>query len=130
MKPDEGLPRERRVRKRQDFLRIQSGKRKLRSNHLLLAISPPRNQEHNDSRIGITVTRKVDKRAARRNRLKRRVREFFRRERSLFTEPVDMVVIALDGATELDFQQVCWELRGLLLKMGLLKRGAKRPASV
>jgi ribonuclease P protein component len=129
MKADEGLPPQRRVRKRQDFLRIQSSKRKLRSPHLLLALSAPRNKDTTDSRIGITVTRKVDKRAARRNRLKRRVREFFRRERILFTEPVDMVVIALDGATELDYQQVCWELRGLLLKMGLLKRGATRPAS-
>jgi len=123
MKPDERLPRERRVRKRQDFLRIQGSKQKIRSRHLLLARAKPRDSQTADSRIGITVTTKVDKRAARRNRFKRAVREFFRRERRFLLEPVDMVVIAMDGATELNSQELCWELRGLLLKIGLLKRG-------
>ena len=93
---DERLDRTRRIRKRQDFLRIQSGSRKKRSNHILLAYSSPRVTGQADSRIGITVTRKVDKRAARRNRFKRRVREFFRRERLKLTETVDLVVIAGD----------------------------------
>ena len=122
MAADERLSRDRRVRKRQDFLRIQSSRRKLRSAHLLVALTAPRPIESRSptSRIGITVTRKIDKRAARRNRIKRWVREFFRKHRSDFREQVDMVVIALDGAAELDFQELTGELKGLLLRAGIL----------
>ena len=138
MAADERLSRDRRVRKRQDFLRIQSSRRKYRSAHLLVALTAPRQlgsrqigsrqlgsrgeneSRPSTSRLGITVTRKIDKRAARRNRIKRWVRECFRKQRSHFREQVDMVVIALDGAAELDYQQLTKELHGLFLRAGLL----------
>ena len=44
-------------------------------------------------RLGITVTRKVGN-AVVRNRIKRAVRELFRRNRDLLTRPVDLVVHA------------------------------------
>lgn len=123
MAPDERLTRDRRVRKRQDFLRVQGSRRKYRSNHLLLAVSSP---GRGPSRIGITVTRKVDKRATRRNRIKRWIREVFRKERERFTEAADLVVIALEGAAELDFNQISWELRGVLMKAGILRSAGSR----
>lgn len=66
------------------------------------------------SRLGITVTTKIDKRAARRNTLKRRVRELFRRGLSL--ENQDMVIIALTGATLLTYVQINEELTSLVEK--------------
>ena len=48
------------------------------------------------SRIGITVTRKLGG-AVVRNRIKRRVREVFRRNRSRLTPPLDLVVNARSG---------------------------------
>ena len=128
MAPDERLSRERRVRKRQDFLRIQGSRHKFRSTHLLLAVASPGRlaDGRSTSRLGITVTRKVDKRAARRNRIKRWIRDVFRKEREHFTEPVDLVVIALEGAAELDFKQISWELRGVLMKAGLLRNAGAR----
>ena len=128
MAPDERLSRDRRVRKRQDFLRIQGSRRKFRSTHLLLAVAPAGRTAGSaaTSRIGITVTRKVDKRATRRNRIKRWIRDVFRKERERFTEPADLVVIALEGAAELDFKQISWELRGVLMKAGLLRSAGTR----
>ncbi|MCA9521794.1 MAG: ribonuclease P protein component [Myxococcales bacterium] len=48
------------------------------------------------SALGITVSRKVGN-AVRRNRIKRWLREVFRRHRELFEVPVQLVVIARPG---------------------------------
>lgn len=49
--------------------------------------------EAGESRLGITVTRKVGN-AARRNRIKRRFRDVFRRNRAKLVPPMDLVVNA------------------------------------
>ena len=126
-KRDQSLGPNRRVQSRRDFLRIQQSGEKHRSKHILVAISLRRTAADHppspppaESRIGITVTTKVHKRAVMRNLFKRRVREIFRRYRGRFGQSFDVVVIALNGATELDYSQVekefCWCLRraGLL----------------
>jgi ribonuclease P protein component len=64
-------------------------------------------------RLGITVTRRVGNAVAR-NRVKRRVRECFRRRRSELDRPVDVVVIARRGAVDLESEQVESELATLL----------------
>ena len=128
---DERLTRARRIRKRREFLRVQSSATKIRTHQLLLAITAPEGPpEEAESRLGVTITTKVDKRAARRNRLKRRIRHFFRRERAYFLRTVDLVVIALDGATELDYRAVAYQLRWGLRKAGVLKpkRVPREPA--
>jgi ribonuclease P protein component len=56
------------------------------------------------------VTKKVGT-AVERNRVKRLVREVFRRNRDLFPEAMDVVCIAKKGAPELDYQRVRDELR-------------------
>ena len=123
---DHRLLRSRRVRKRADFMRIQGSKRKARMNNLLVALATPFKESNPDSRLGITVTTKVDKRAVKRNKFKRRVREFFRKERQYFQEKVDIVVIALDGACELSYRELVWQLRGALLKARVLKHRERK----
>ena len=99
---DYGLGPSRRVKRRKDYLRIQSEGRKIRSKHFLTTVAARIGSvsESADSRIGVTITKKIDKRAARRNRLRRRIREFFRLNRSRLRPSTDIVVIALAGATE------------------------------
>lgn len=60
-------------------------------------------------RLGITVTKKVAK-AVGRNRVKRVVREVFRKNRSLFPVGCDVVVIAKSGAPALRYEDVRTEL--------------------
>lgn len=115
---DERLMQARRVRKRQDFLRIQSTGRKVRSFNMLVVFIFKETGE--ESRLGITTTRKIDKRAARRNRFKRRVREYFRRERRRFERQADIVVIALEGACELSYDEIAFQLRFAMRKVGVL----------
>ncbi len=78
-------------------------------------------------RIGLTVTTKVHKRAVRRNRLKRHLREVFRKDRRFLLYPADIVVIALEGAVDLNFQDVRSEFRFAMRKAGLLPYRQKNP---
>ena len=73
-------------------------------------------------RLGVTVTTKIDKRAARRNRLKRRVREVFRRNRARMPiRPLDAVLIARSGATALGFAAVRHEVLQLFASAKLIE---------
>jgi ribonuclease P protein component len=117
---DERFGPERRVKKRKDFLRIQDRGNKVRSRHLLLSVAP--RAAGGNSRLGITVTKKIDKLAVVRNRLKRRLRELFRKNRHQVAEGFDLVAIALTGAPELSYAELESELRFILKKAGLLRR--------
>jgi ribonuclease P protein component len=61
------------------------------------------------ARLGLTVSQKVGG-AVRRNRVKRLLREVFRRERALFPRGAELVVIAKAGATIDGFAAVRDEL--------------------
>lgn len=134
---------ERRVKRRREYLELQNKGKKARGRYFLVSHCPtianrPGRKANEDllpaceNRIGITVTKKVNKRAAHRNRLKRRVREIFRHLRPRIQGYNDIVVIALNGATELSNEQVSRELKYLFYKAKLLpekKRGNSRGAS-
>ena len=60
-------------------------------------------------RVGVTVTKKVGHAVAR-NRVKRRVREVFRRHRDLFPAGIDVVFIAKRDAPSLTFAEVLAEV--------------------
>lgn len=124
-KRDTSYPKLRRIRKRPEYLRIQDKGKKLRTKHFMLSHMPLSTQTE-DSRLGITVTKKVHKRAVIRNQIKRRVREVFRRARPKFNAHGDIVIIALAGASELDFGQISRQLTFLFYKSKLLKEKAQK----
>jgi len=62
------------------------------------------------------VTKKVGT-AVQRNRIKRVVREVFRRNRSLFPASHDLVFIAKRGATEIGYESLLSELRRAAKKL-------------
>ena len=63
-------------------------------------------------RLGLAVTRRLGK-AVKRNRVKRLLREFFRRHKSELS-PRDLVIMARPGANALSYHQVQEELGQLL----------------
>jgi ribonuclease P protein component len=62
-----------------------------------------------DARLGVTVSAKVGG-AVQRNRIKRRVREFFRLHRSKLQPAQDLLIIARVGADKLSYRDVESEL--------------------
>lgn len=115
------LPRRMRVRKRFDFLRIQSSQRKASGRHLLVLVLP--SERARPCRLGITVTRKVGN-AVVRNRVKRWLREGFRRHAAQAEPPpegFDLVVIARPSAASAGFEETRAELTRLMDR--LMRRG-------
>jgi ribonuclease P protein component len=84
----EALPKQRRLAKRPEFVRVYETGRKQFSRYAVLFFA---GNDLKNSRIGITVTKKVGK-ANIRNRLKRWTREVYRRQR----EPLGLDAHALD----------------------------------
>lgn len=68
-----------------------------------------RTNDYTESRIGVTVSGKVGNSVIR-NRIKRRVREFFRRRRAVLPQGVDFLVIARKSAVDLPFRALDIEL--------------------
>jgi len=111
-----------RVRRRADYLRIQSQGRKIHTAHFVLAVLP-RQDAGPSCRLGITVTRKVAN-AVGRNRIKRLMREVFRRNRGLFPPACDVVAIAKGGADTLGYEGVLSEIARVLGDPGRRPRSA------
>ena len=130
MKP-EGLPRRLRLRRRAEFLRVQKTGTKLHTRHFLVFVAPSlplvsaRRPGHvglqddrlPETRLGVTVTRKVGK-AVHRNRIKRLVREAFRRHRRDFAEGLDIVWVAKRDAGTLSYPSMVAEMKALADRLG------------
>jgi len=100
--PGQSFPKRERIAKRRDFVRIYEEGRKLFGRYSVLFIAP---NSLGHPRLGITVTRKLGK-AHDRNRLKRWVREAYRRRRGplgLETRSLDLIVNVKAAATTSDF---------------------------
>lgn len=118
-----------RIKRRVDFRRVQQSGRKIHTPHYVLAVLP--RPEGGPTRLGITVTRKVAP-AVGRNRIKRVMREVFRRHRELFPDACDVVVIAKEGARALGYEEALGELQhvGRALQSANRPRGPRRPPPV
>lgn len=104
------LRRADRIRSGKDFRRLQKQGRRRVGAHLVVLCGP--GWDRSRTRLGLTVSRRVGNAVAR-NRVKRRVREWFRRERQGLSQGKDLVVIARRGAAELDTRALWSELAEL-----------------
>jgi ribonuclease P protein component len=101
-----GFGRDRRIRKRAEFLRVQSNAQRASTPHfVLLVAAQPASEPKGPSRLGVVVTKKIGNAVAR-NRVKRLCRECFRVWPDLVPDGIDLVVIAKAGAPELGLEAV------------------------
>lgn len=91
-----------RLHKRREFLGIYERGDQVHAPHFVLYISKNNLAHH---RLGITVSRKVGQPVVR-NRVKRRVREIFRKNKDVVLPPCDLVVNAKRSAAHCSYQKL------------------------
>ncbi len=100
-----------RLRSKKDLQHTQDNGKKLYSKHFLIIASKTENPV---SRLGVTITKKVDPRSVVRNRLRRRIREVFRLNRHQLAASLDVLIIARNSSPECSSEQIRKEVMGAL----------------
>jgi ribonuclease P protein component len=109
-KRDERLRREERLRRKKDFEAIaKEGIRRHTKNFLIIS----RKNDQGFSRVGAVASKRLGK-AVERNRVKRLMREFFRRNKDRLPPSTDYVIVGKKGAQDLPYAHVADELSTLL----------------
>jgi len=114
---DVGLPRATRLRRAADFLALRDAPGRLAGRYLLIRYATAAGTT---ARMGMAVSRRVSKRAVERNRIKRQLRESFRRMRASLP-PLDLLVIARSDASAADNATLRAELDRLWPRLRPLK---------
>lgn len=107
-----GLSRMERLRRRAEYLAVQQTGKKIHTDSFLVFVLARPELEAAPARLGVTVSKKVGN-AVKRNRVKRLVREAFRRHKKQFPAGVDLVFIAKRTAVERSYEEVEKELERL-----------------
>jgi ribonuclease P protein component len=115
--PAAGLPREARVRRAGDFAALRQASGRL-GGRCFSVRWRPNGLDH--ARLGLAISKRVSKRAVERNRIKRLVRESFRRTR-LGLPPIDLVVMAREAAAGVPGTELLAELEALWRRLPPLK---------
>ena len=101
-----------RLRKRHEFVALQRHGQRHSAAHFVVIT---RTLASAPARLGVTTSRKVGS-APERNRVRRLVREFFRRHRALIDPPRDVLVIARPEAAALSYADVVQQLSHILVR--------------
>lgn len=105
------------IKKRSDFLKIQGKGRKWVSHGLIVQTAP---NEDGLTRIGFTVSKRVDKLAVKRNRIKRRLRAVAADVLPGGAKGAqDYILVGRPQTATRPYETLCEDLRWCLKKMGL-----------
>lgn len=88
-----------RIRRRSEFLRVQEKGQKITADCLLALVLP---NASGQTRVGLTVSNKVGNSVVR-NKIRRRLRELYRKRQQVLPKGIDLVVIARNSAAQADF---------------------------
>ena len=109
------FPKDERLLNREDFVNLNRLGRRQHTAHFTIIFME---NGLGIRRVGITVNRKTGN-AVKRNKLKRRIREFYRLHKSDFPEGFDIAIAAKRGAADLEFFTIKEELGESLLRKTL-----------
>jgi ribonuclease P protein component len=117
-RPTEGLSRKEILRKSSDFRRVFRLGERRRTKHFNLYLA----RTDGSARLGLTVSRKIGN-AVVRNSVKRKIREYFRKNKILISQR-DLVVVARPGSGMLNSRAIHQEIQRAL-EIDLQMAGSK-----
>ena len=134
--PEASFPKSERLLKIQEFVYVQrQGKRFYSRNFIILVAKITKaskqsksrknrgfknnsakvsNNQADNARLGVTITNKTEPSSVKRNRVKRMIREAFRKFKGSCVSGIAIVVIAKSGAVELNTREVHEQLSAAL----------------
>lgn len=115
--PAAGLPRDARVRRAGDFAALRQASGRLGGRCFSVRY---RLNGLDHARLGLAISKRVSKRAVERNRIKRLLRESFRRARAQLP-PIDLVVMAREAAAGVPGPELLAEIDALWRRLPPLK---------
>jgi len=110
----EGLSKKERLRKNKEFQAVFREGKKLWINSILLIIYKPNSLNYR--RLGIVVSKKI-KKTTQRNKVKRWIRELFRRNKDWFPENCDIIIIPHPNLLNLEYKKLMEIAREKLLSL-------------
>lgn len=115
------LPKHHRLKKNQDFVAVyQSGLRRTAPHLILRAWQQQKDPTVQPTRIGISISQKVSKRAVIRNRIKRQLRAGCHQLLPQLLPGWHVVIIVRSEALKCDYSQFLQELKQLLADAEIL----------
>jgi ribonuclease P protein component len=121
----ESFPKALRLLRRSEFLHVQEGGQKF-SSECLLALVKPNSRPY--TRLGLTVSSKVGN-AVVRVRLRRLLRELFRKRRRQWPAGLDVVLVVRSSAKEVSMAEMSRAFDGVTRKLQRLPPAAPGGAS-
>jgi ribonuclease P protein component len=118
LSPSFSFKRTERIHLQKDFLKVLKSGRRLVHPAILIFVYPRKNGT-NERRLGLITSRKIGI-AAKRNRLKRRLREIFRLNKNSIKPGFDIVFRPQTSATGLKYSQLSAIILTLLTKAGTI----------
>ena len=115
-----GLPKKHRLRDRRDFRAVYSKGIRLNSLNLVLRALFTPELEIKPTRIGISISQKVSKKAVVRNRLKRQIRAALRELLPSILPGWKIVIVVRSRARECEYEHFLRELKQLLKKAKII----------
>ena len=118
-----GLPSKHRLKGRSDFQTVYKKGIRRSSRYFILRAFPTSTNsaiKTIDTKIGISISRKVSKKAVERNRIKRQIRAVFRSLLPRISSPWLIVIVVKPEAKECKYEHFLRELEKLLIKAKII----------
>ncbi|GAB4232243.1 MAG: hypothetical protein Kow0049_15050 [Stanieria sp.] len=119
-----GLPKANRLKHRRDFITVYEQGIRRHSPHLilraLLEVSSNDSLVNEPTRIGISISQKVSKKAVIRNRIKRQIRAVFRELLPYVPGGWKIVIVVKPKAKECKYEHFLRELKQLLIEAEII----------
>ena len=113
------LPKRYRLKKNIEFVATYAQKKYVSNSYFVINLGKTKPTEDFISKAAFVVSKKIDKRAVVRNKIKRRMREIYRKqikENPLFPKWMSIIFSAKQDAKDIDFQQFEKEFLSLIQK--------------